>query len=143
MKTYTEIQVRYGETDCMGVVYHPNYLPWFELGRTDFLEKIGYPYKSLEDSGYMAPVIHAELDYSNHFVYGDTAVVETTIVKLSPVRSSYAYRVFKKGEDPETAKPSVTGLTQHCFVEKGTFKVVPTKKAMPEFHEALQKALEA
>lgn len=37
METSTEIEVRYAETDGMGVVYHANYLVYLEVARTDFL----------------------------------------------------------------------------------------------------------
>lgn len=37
METSTEIEVRYAETDGMGVVYHANYLVYLEVARSDFL----------------------------------------------------------------------------------------------------------
>ena len=49
--------VRYAETDMMGVVYHANYLPWFEIGRTTLLKGIGVPYTRLEAEGYRLPVL--------------------------------------------------------------------------------------
>ena len=43
-----EIEVRYAETDQMGVVYHANYLVWMEIGRTTLIEDLGYEYAQLE-----------------------------------------------------------------------------------------------
>ena len=51
MHVHTPIKVRYGETDMMGVVYHANYLLYFEDARTAFLEAIGYPYARIEEAG--------------------------------------------------------------------------------------------
>ena len=51
MVVETEIPVRYAETDAMGVVYHANYLLYFEVARTDFLEKIGIPMRALSLKG--------------------------------------------------------------------------------------------
>lgn len=48
METSTEIEVRYAETDGMGVVYHANYLVYLEVARTDFLNKLGFPYADIE-----------------------------------------------------------------------------------------------
>ena len=45
---HTEIEVRYQETDQMGVVYHANYLVWFEIGRTKFIEQLGFKYAEME-----------------------------------------------------------------------------------------------
>ena len=41
----TRVRVRYAETDQMGVVYHANYLVWFEVGRVEFIRQIGLDYK--------------------------------------------------------------------------------------------------
>ena len=46
-----EVRVRYSETDQMGVVYHGNYIPYFEIGRVEWLRNKGISYKSMEESG--------------------------------------------------------------------------------------------
>lgn len=63
MQATTTIHVRYGETDMMGIVYHANYLLYFEDARTDFLETIGYPYARLEEAGYLSPVVNVDVSY--------------------------------------------------------------------------------
>ena len=63
MKLTTPIKVRYGETDMMGIVYHANYLLYFEDARTDFLERIGFPYAKIEEAGYMCPIRNVEISY--------------------------------------------------------------------------------
>ena len=63
METSTEIEVRYAETDGMGVVYHANYLVWFDVARTEFLQELGFPYDKIEEQGYMAPVLEAHVNY--------------------------------------------------------------------------------
>ena len=45
----TRLRVRYAETDQMGVVYHANYLIWFEVGRVELLREIGFDYKRMEE----------------------------------------------------------------------------------------------
>ena len=49
-----QVIVRYAETDMMGIVYHANYLPWFEVARTQLLREQGFPYRQLETDGYAA-----------------------------------------------------------------------------------------
>ena len=52
IQSRVQVTVRYAETDMMGVVYHANYLPWFEVGRTTLLKEIGVPYRKLEEEGF-------------------------------------------------------------------------------------------
>ena len=56
----TNIEVRYAETDQMGVVYHANYLVWMEIGRTKLIEDLGFKYAEMEKDGILAPVIDAQ-----------------------------------------------------------------------------------
>ena len=53
----SQVTVRYAETDMMGIVYHANYLTWFEIGRTTLLKELGLPYRQLEAEGYRLPVL--------------------------------------------------------------------------------------
>ena len=53
----SQVTVRYAETDMMGVVYHANFMPWFEIGRTTLLKEQGLPYRELEAQGYRLPVL--------------------------------------------------------------------------------------
>ena len=57
IESRTQITVRYSETDMMGIVYHANYLPWFEIGRTQLLKEMGISYRKLEEEGFRLPVL--------------------------------------------------------------------------------------
>lgn len=128
----TEIPVRYAETDAMGVVYHANYLIWFEVARTEFLEALGQPYASFEEKGIMSPVLHAECDYGMSLRYGDTAIVYTKVTSVTGVKTVFEYEVYKQGQSPETDKPCCSGKTLHCLVRKEDFKPISMKKEAPE-----------
>ena len=82
MRVCTPITIRYAETDMMGIVYHANYLLYFEDARTRFLEAIGFPYDHIEQAGYLSPVTHFECDYGAPLRYGDTAVVRTRVDRI-------------------------------------------------------------
>ena len=62
----TQIEARYSETDQMGVIYHGNYPTWFEVARTDYISKLGFSYKDMEDSGIISPVIDLLSGKSNN-----------------------------------------------------------------------------
>ncbi|MDD5531588.1 MAG: hypothetical protein PHC52_02220, partial [Syntrophales bacterium] len=49
-------RVIYADTDAMGVVYHTNYIRWFEIGRTELMRELGWVYADLERRGYYLPV---------------------------------------------------------------------------------------
>lgn len=135
MEFRSDFEVRYSETDCMGVVYHSNYFSWFDVARCRLLEEIRHPYPLIEAQGYVCPVIDAEIHYSLPFKFGERAVVYTRISKASPIRTTYSYRIFHEGDDPATTKPSITGSTTHCMVDGRTFKPVSIKKVMPDLLE--------
>ncbi len=138
----TRIRVRYAETDKMGVVYHANYLLYFEEARTEFLENLGFPYAIIEEAGYMSPVLDVQLSYGESLTYGDVAVVRTKVVKVTPVKTTYAYEVYKEGQTPGVDKPCVTGSSVHCLVRSDDFRPVSQKKAAPDLYEAYKEACE-
>src|SRR5262245_64306190 len=76
------LRVRYAETDKMGIVYHANYLVWFEIGRTEFCRVAGFPYRSMEDSGLWILVTDVECRYRKSAHYDDEILVRTTMPEL-------------------------------------------------------------
>src|SRR5688572_24354760 len=86
IESRTEIIVRYAETDMMGIVYHGNYLPWFEVGRTTLLKECGLPYKELEAQGYHLPVIELAVKYTRPALYDDTLTVITRLREKPTLR---------------------------------------------------------
>lgn len=58
-----QLRVRYQESDQMGVVYHANYLNWFEIGRTEMIRQMGYTYRKMEEQGLLLPVTGLDVKY--------------------------------------------------------------------------------
>ncbi len=106
----TEVQVRYSETDMMGIAYHGEYLPWFEVGRTTLLKEYGFPYLELEKQGYRLPVLSVNVKYKKPAIYDDILTIETTMTEKPTLRISLHYRVLRGEELLATAS------TQHAFV---------------------------
>lgn len=142
MKLTTPIKVRYGETDMMGIVYHANYLLYFEDARTDFLERIGFPYAKIEEAGYMCPIRNVEISYGAPLHYGEGAFIETSVVKNAATKTVYVHSVFREGMDPEHDKPLATALITCCMVERETFKPVSIKRVVPELFALYNDILE-
>ncbi len=96
MHVHTPITVRYGETDMMGVVYHANYLLYFEDARIDFLDAVGFSYNErIEQQGYMSPIHDVEIHYRSPLRYGEAAFVRTSVAKSLPMRTVYRQQVFR------------------------------------------------
>ncbi len=90
----TEIRIRYGETDRMGYVYYGNYPLFYEVGRTELMRKLGFPYKKLEDMGIMLPVKSLEVDYISPSYYDDLIQIKTTLSLLKGVKVEFRYELF-------------------------------------------------
>ena len=111
IESRVKVTVRYAETDMMGIVYHANYLPWFEVGRTTLLKEIGVPYKRLEEEGFRLPVLEISAKYLRPAVYDDTVEVVTTIREKPLLRIWLEYEV-RRGDEL-----LATGSSVHAFVD--------------------------
>ncbi|MDC3416282.1 acyl-CoA thioesterase [Aquibacillus salsiterrae] len=133
--TKTPIKVRYQETDQMGVVYHANYLVWFEIGRTAFIESLGFNYHDMEQEGIVSPVIDAHMYFKQPIRYGQDAFVKTWIEEYDGLRTTYGYKI----EDGE-GNAAVTGSTKHVIVKKESFRPVSLRRVFPDWHQAYSDA---
>ena len=89
----TRVRVRYAETDQMSVVYHANYLIWFEVGRVEFIRQAGLHYASMErEEGALIAVVEARARYKAPARYDDELAIRTSLAGLrgSIVRFRYA-----------------------------------------------------
>ncbi|MUV39856.1 putative acyl-CoA thioesterase YneP [Lentibacillus sp. JNUCC-1] len=135
-KTQTPIEVRYQETDQMGVVYHANYLIWFEIGRTHFIKNLGFDYADMERNGIVSPVVDVHVSYIKPIRYGEKAYIETWLQSYNGIRTTYGYTVFT-----EDGTAAVTGETEHVIVKKDTFRPLSLRKAYPEWHKAYKEII--
>jgi len=108
------IRVRYAETDKMGVVYHANYLVWFEIGRTDWLRENGWNYREMEAEGYALPVIEAHCVYRQGARYDDEVEIRTRAKKLSQVRAQFDYEAIRHSDKTLLA----TAYSVHVSIDR-------------------------
>jgi acyl-CoA thioester hydrolase len=113
-QTVSSVRVRYAETDQMGVVYHSNYLVWFEIGRTDWLRETGWTYREMEAAGIQLPVIEAHCVYKQGARYDDDVEVRTRASKLSPLRVQFDYQAIRRADGVLLA----TGHTVHVAIDR-------------------------
>lgn len=127
----TKVDVRYQETDQMGVVYHGNYLVWFEIGRTKYIDHLGFKYAEMEEEGILSPVINVNASYKQAIRFGESALIKTRLKHYDSVRVIYAYEILN-----EQNELAVSGETEHAFVNKSNFKPTLLRKANKQWHEA-------
>lgn len=100
MKTdVLQVRVRYSETDQMGVVYHGNYLPYFEIGRVEWLRNQGVSYKELESRGFALPIANININYKKPARYDDLLSIRTTFVSQSSVKIIFECEILNEQEE--------------------------------------------
>lgn len=110
-ETFSQIRVRYAETDQMGVAYHGAILPWFEIARTDFLRQTGMSYRQMEEScSIHFAVVEAAFHYIRRIHYDDLLVARARLSGLGTVELSFTYELMR---DKEVC---VTGSSRHACV---------------------------
>jgi acyl-CoA thioester hydrolase len=149
MKTWFlhPLRVRYQETDQMRVVYHANYLNWFEIGRTEWVRHAGISYREMEASGLLLPVTHVEASFLQPARYDDWVTVCTHLEEMTPLRIKFQSRVVR-GDLTETHglslsadEPSgeilVRGSTHHVWVGP-SMKPVRLDRESPASYEKIR-----
>ncbi len=110
----SEIEVRYAETDQMGVVHHSAYYIWFEQARTQLCSLSGYHYAEVERGGHFLVVTRTEARYLKGATYGDRVSIECWIEKMTSRGLRFAYEV-RRGDEP-----LASGSTEHIWVDRST-----------------------
>lgn len=100
-----EIEVRYAETDQQGVAYHANYFVWMEIGRTRYLEALGFPYHRMEAGGALFSVMEARCRYAGAARYGERVEIVTRVTALRSRSVAFGYELQAEG------RPLATGET--------------------------------
>ncbi len=132
IESRAHVVVRYAETDMMGVVYHGNYLPWFEVGRTTLLKEMGLSYREMEQQGYRLPVLEVTAKYHRPALYDDTLTIVTRLHELPVLRIRLDYEV-RRGEEL-----LATGQTIHVFIDREGRPVRPPPNAVAVFSAAFR-----
>ena len=109
-----DVEVRYAETDAMGVVHHSRYLVWFELARTRLCSETGFHYADIEKMGYLLMVTRADLTYRRGARYGDTVAVRARLTRMESRKLVFTYEVLRGSE------LLVEGTTEHVWLDSAS-----------------------
>lgn len=125
-----DIEIRYGETDQMGVVYHANYVVWLELGRTQLIHDLGFSVMDIENAGFVSPVMNVNINYKASLRYGEPAKVKTWVKSQDKLRTVYGYEILH-----EDGTVAANATSEHILVKKENFRPVPFKKVDEAWYE--------
>jgi acyl-CoA thioester hydrolase len=94
-----EVRVRYSETDQMGVVYHGNYIPYFEIGRVEWLRNKGISYKTMEENGIALPIVSMNINYKKPARYDELLTVHTVFKSQSSVKVEFDCAIYNESNE--------------------------------------------
>ena len=128
LSTEVEIDIRFSETDAMGVVWHGNYLKFFEDGREAFGKKFGIEYLDIYAQGYFTTIVKSEINHKSPIDYGHRAKIITTLVPSRAAKIIFEYKIINL----TTGKISAEGSTMQVFLSTKTREL---ELLTPKFYE--------
>ena len=134
MKSIKKLDLRYSDTDQMGVIYHANYLSFFEQARTKFYKDVGFQYHETEESGIIFPVREVQVKYMRAIRFGEQIHIVTTLHEISKIKVTYYHEMYN---DKNELKAK--GYTSVVSVDKETFKTVRLPDRLPEVYDVYTK----
>ncbi|OHD72207.1 MAG: acyl-CoA thioester hydrolase [Spirochaetes bacterium RBG_16_49_21] len=116
----------YADTDRSEVVYHSNYLRYFEFGRTSLMRDTAYPYREIEKSGYVYPIIDLGITFYKPLYYDDLIWIHTRPIELERVKLTFDYIITLA----QTGDMICRGFTRHCALNKRGMPVAVDEKTV-------------
>lgn len=127
-----EFRVRFNETDPLGIVWHGNYIKYFEDGREAFGRKYGISYLDVQAAGYTTPIVKTTCEHKKSLRYGETGRIETSLVDTAAAKMIFLFKIYN-----EQNELVCTGETTQVFVDdKGDLSLT-----YPYFFEKWKAAL--
>ena len=118
-------RVTYADVDQMGYMYYGNYAKLYEIGRTESIRAIGFPYKTMEDHGIMMPVYENYSKFLQPALYDDLLTIKVTIKENFTVKAIFFYEIFNQNKELLH-----TGSTTLVFLKKENNKIVKAPNAL-------------
>ena len=133
----TKLRVRYAETDQMGVVYHANFIVWFEVGRVEMLRQLGFTYSEMEkqDETHIA-VVDVRCRFKAPARYDEVITLRTRLLNVRKSLLHFGYEVLRDEDGALLAE----GETIHIVVDSGFKRIPLPQKYLPSFRKAAGKS---
>jgi len=124
LQSIKEIEVRFSELDPLNVVWHGNYIKYFEDGREDFGNKHGISYPDIRNAGIMTPIVSVNCNYKRFVKYGDKLLIETAFIDNPAAKIILNYTIRRESDNEVVAE----GSTIQVFTDfEGNLLLIPPK----------------
>lgn len=104
----TRIRVRFSEVDAMQIVWHGEYVRYFEDGRQAFGRQYGFDYCDFFDNGFTTPIVELNVQYKRPLTFGEEAIVETRYIACDAAKIIFDYTVYRADDMSVAATGSST-----------------------------------
>ena len=91
LSAVARVEVRFNECDPLGIVWHGNYVNYFQEGREAFGKKYNLDYMEMYQKGFATPIVHLSTDFKKTLQYKDVALVETTMRNTPAAKVIFDY----------------------------------------------------
>lgn len=108
----TTFRVRFSEIDSMQIVWHGEYVRYFEDGREAFGKQYGLDYMSIYREGYMVPIVDLTCQFKQSLSFGEEAIVETRYIACEAAKIKFEYVIYRATDQSIVA----TGSTIQVFL---------------------------
>jgi len=112
----TLVRVRFSESDAMGVVWHGNYLKYFEDGREELGRKFEMTYQDMYAKGFVVPIVNVNLSYKAPIQFGDEMEITTKLIYTQAAKIVHEYKVYNLSSQ----KLSCVGKTEQVFLKESS-----------------------
>ena len=110
-----ETKAQFYDLDPMDVVWHGNYVRFFEDARCELLNQIGYNYEEMKDSGYIWPIVDLHIRYARPITFGQEVIIQTDLVEYE-FRLKIIYTIY----DKKTGERLCKGHTEQLAIDYKT-----------------------
>lgn len=117
-------QVRFNETDALGIVWHGNYITYFEDGREAFGREHGISYLDVQQHGFSTPIVKTVCEHKISLKYGDTGYIETVFIDTPAAKMIFKFKIYN-----QHGQLVCTGESTQVFLDKNGELVLN----LPEF----------
>lgn len=111
-----KINVRFSDLDPMQVVWHGQYVRYFEDGREAFGREFQIGYYDISEAGFFVPIVDLNVQYKQSLRYGEQAIVETRYIKTHAAKIIFDYTIYRESDHTVAA----TGSSIQVFIDKET-----------------------
>lgn len=112
LKVELELNIRFSDTDAMGVVWHGNYLRFFEDAREAFGNNFDLRYLDMYNEGYFTPIVKSEINHKSPLNYGDKVKAVAKLIPTAAAKLIFEYEIINL----TTNSISATGRTVQIFL---------------------------